>query len=89
MNRYDDLFPRFVQTPFMYHAEIRENALSVSDDITVLIPEIDAKILQGPCKFMPRVDDLGDTVLPTVGDPALVAFSDLTQPFIVWWERAA
>lgn len=38
------------------------------------------------CKWMPRVDDAGDTVFPSEGDSALIIMSDENDAWMIaWW----
>jgi hypothetical protein len=77
----------------LYHGTIAEDASSVDDLVEVTIPAFDRNQKWGPASFMPRVDDDGDTVLPSKGDPCCVGLAETEEPgahsvWIISWRPA-
>jgi hypothetical protein len=74
-----------------YAAEFNEDASSVEDRLDVIVPVFHTEKTWGPCRWMPRVDDAGDTVLPMKGDSCVVAFAESEDPgmpevwVVAWW----
>jgi len=82
----DSLLPgRSPQTNIM-PGTFNDNISSVSDEVFIVVPTFDENQKFGPCRWMPRVDDDGVTVLPQRGDPALLVITDNNDPWVVaWW----
>lgn len=76
----------------IFVGEIRSTATSVDDTVRVKVPSFsNTHIFSDECKFMPRVDDAGDTVLPSTGDPCVITLAEdnvpgTPMPVITWWE---
>lgn len=80
---HEEVMPR---ESISWSAEFANTIASVNDGAYVLIEGIDESVSKfGPAIWMTRVDDAGDTVLPTRGDPCLVVFDDTGQPWVVSW----
>lgn len=76
----------------IFAAEFTESATSVLDRLNVTIPAFHIEKSWGPCRWMPRVDDAGVTVLPAKGDHCVVVLAEtgnVGMPEIwvtAWWE---
>lgn len=58
----------------------------VNAELRVSVREIDNSIHEAPARWMPRVSAEGGTLLPSVGDAALVEFDSKGDAWIVsWW----
>lgn len=69
-----------------YEGVVAKNPGSVATQLFVTIPAIDRQAMHGPCKWTPRVDDAGATVLPVIGDTALITISEDGNPWVIaWW----
>jgi hypothetical protein len=72
-------------------AEFTEGATSVADRLNVSITAFHTEKDWGPCRWTPRVDDAGDTVLPVEGDRCVVALAESGSPgmpeiwVVAWW----
>lgn len=77
--------------PTTYAAEFTEGAASVNDQLSVTIPAFHTEKTWGPCRWMPRVDNAGVTVLPIEGDRCVVVLAesgDSGMPeiwVVAWW----
>lgn len=75
----------------IYEGEIATDANDVSDLVEVTIEAFDRNLLWGPAPWMPRVDDLGNTMYPAEGDRCVVALAETVDPgtpevwIIGWW----
>lgn len=83
--------PRLHGAAGLFMGEVRESASSPTDEIELIVPAFSREKRWGPCSFMPRVDEAGETVLPSAGDPCAVALFETGDPgmpesIIVWWE---
>ena len=75
----------------IFTGHIAETATDPTDHVQVVVDAFSREKWWGPCGFMPRVDDAGDLVLPSRGDPCIVALAEsrdvgMPRPVIVWWE---
>lgn len=74
-----------------FAAEFTEDASSVEQRLSVIIPTFHVEKTWGPCRWMPRVDDAGVTVLPNKGDSCVVVFAETADPgmpevwIVAWW----
>lgn len=74
----------------MWYATIKTAPPDVTTGVFVAIKGFHPDHRWGPCRWMPRVDDAGDTVNPTVGDVALVGFDDEDNPWVIcWWPQGS
>jgi hypothetical protein len=65
-----------------WQAVISRPAQSEDDSVTVVIEAIDEKTTYGPALWQPRSDSL----LPQIGDLALVIFDNFRTPYVIaWW----
>jgi hypothetical protein len=65
-----------------WYATITRSATDISDLVPVVIPEFDAQLEWGPCRWQSR----DATSLPRKGDSALVIFDNRRNPWIAaWW----
>lgn len=61
---------------------IAVDAANLSDPLPVILPDFDADITWGPCRWQSR----DAATLPNKGDTCLVIFDNRREPWIVaWW----
>lgn len=74
-----------------FAAEFAEDASSLTDRVSVIIPAFHVEKAWGPCRWMPRVDASGDPVLPSEGDSCVVVLAETEDPgtpdiwVVAWW----
>lgn len=67
-------------------AVIAATVTSVDGDVWILTPG--AKQRTGPCRWMPRANNLGAVVFPQRDDPCTVVTSNNGHHHLVWWRPA-
>jgi hypothetical protein len=75
----------------LLEATFAGTATSVDDDLHVLVDGFDGgqhHFGGGPVRWQPRVDDQGDPVYPTAGDPAVVAEMPSGDVWVLAWAPA-
>lgn len=77
------------EEPQAFTAVVTETANSVTDLISVKLPQFDQRTRFENVRWSPRVEEDGTVIMPTRGDKALVILSDEGDPWIVeWWPYA-
>lgn len=72
-----------------YEAVIAEDVGSVADEVFVIAEGYGGGHVVGPCRWMPRVDGIGQTVLPARGDAAILTVTDEGECWVTsWWSTA-
>lgn len=71
----------------LVEAIVATTAAGVDDEVMALIGAESSQLRVGPCRWMPRAA-VGGPLLPTRGDPCLVATSDKGHRVLVWWAPA-
>lgn len=66
----------------LWYGKITADAADFTDLVPVVIPEFDAQLEWGPCRWQSR----DATSMPVAGNECLVAFDNRRNPWIVaWW----
>lgn len=71
----------------LYEALIATTVTADTDELFVSVPSFSPTFRYGPCTWAPRPGP-ADPVFPTVGDRALVAFSNDFNIWVVTWMPA-
>ena len=88
--RWPDLLTQ-KQAPVLFEAVVASAPATLSAEMEVIIPSHSTDQVFDGCPWMPRVDSVGDVVMPLVGDRVLVAFGETGtsgEPelwAIAWW----
>jgi hypothetical protein len=82
MSDWRDLIPPASEGRLVWYGTIGRDAVDLTDQVPVILPEFDEHLEWGPCPWQSR--DL--TSLPAKGDACLVIFDNRRVPWIVaWW----